>query len=358
MLRLLRSIVRRLLKTKETISQARHFEPPDAHRGPAEPARTREELLKRVFRAGYECTCITTQRVPASPADLESYKVRINYLIRDIYIFLMVHNNTAEDIFGEYMAKNDGAHMYQNSRLSVADVDDAVTRVFATDPELVQTYALSRVCHFFLFGLKLNLGPMTDTITRCFDHLFKMSSEHGWYYPLELQEALFVTYECFVSDMWPPTTLTRHIYACMAEIHQVEFDDLLNTVGSDIQVMDQFYKYLFPKDLQAQRPSTIVFDDSMAFYEYLKHAEPPLLNQYGFGKFRLNANADAIEAAYKHLTNVDKLKYVTLSTSATSDEVDYVKLKIAPVFEREMILKAGFLDVHETLGRIVRDVND
>lgn len=72
----------------------------------------------------------------------------------------------------------------------------------------------------------------------------------------------------------------------------------------------------------------------------------------------MNANADAIEAAYKHLTNVDKLKYVTLSTSATSDEVDYVKLKIAPVFEREMILKAGFLDVHETLGRIVRDVND
>jgi hypothetical protein len=297
-------------------------------------------------------------RIPASPADLKSYKVRINYLIRDIYIFLMVHNNTAEDIFGEYMAKNDGEHMYQNSRLSVADVDGAVTRVFSTDPELVQTYMLSRVCYFFLFSLKLNLGPNTDTISHCFDHLFRLSSEHDWFYPSELQEALFVTYECFVADMWPPATLTRHIYACMAEIHQVELDDLLNTVGSDIRVMDTFYNSLFPKDLQGQRPSTIVFDDSMAFYEYLKHAEPPLLNQYGFKKSRLNANAHAIEATYKHLSNVDKLKYVTLATSATSDEVDYVKLEIAPVFEQGMVLKAGFVDAHETLGRIVRDVSD
>src|ERR1700686_1851616 len=103
MSRLVRSFVRRLLKMKETsAATSGSAESGSTESGPAEPARTREELLKRVFRAGYECTCITTQRVPASPADLESYKVRINYLIRDIYIFLMVHNKTAEDIFGEY----------------------------------------------------------------------------------------------------------------------------------------------------------------------------------------------------------------------------------------------------------------
>ena len=61
---------------------------------------------------------------------------------------------------------------------------------------------------------------------------------------------------------------------------------------------------------------------------------------------------------YRALPNLEKLKYVKLANSITEDEIYFVKVTIAPIFEmnyitwayRNILLEKGFLDAHENYG--------
>ena len=221
-----------------------------------------KEVEKKAFRAGYECSCINTLAVPSSPDDLDLYKLKVNYLVRDIYIFLMNHNQTKEDIFGEYMDQISDRRFDTDTPASFYQllpdvVGNAVTRGFASAPEIAHAYFLSRICHFFLFGIRLDLTKSTSVIGSSFDHLLSLHEKYGcWPYPLEMREALYTIYECFAANIWPSNMLIRHLYACLAEFHKIEVDDLLTTVGSDLRALDAFYPRVFPTRGQRWAPGS------------------------------------------------------------------------------------------------------
>jgi hypothetical protein len=54
-----------------------------------------------------------------------------------------------------------------------------------------------------------------------------------------------------------------------------------------------------------------------------------------------------IEKQYKTLPAIEKLKYVNMANSASVEDLEYAKNKIAAIFERDMVFKIGFLNAHD-----------
>ena len=113
-----------------------------------------------------------------------------------------------------------------------------------------------------------------------------------------------------------------------------------------------------------------MFDDTVAYFECMKAANPPLVNRWVDKISRINAGStkeftDKLyslprereqlpKVEYTKLPNIEKLKYVNLANSATPEELNFVKLLIAPQFEANIfmrmltdkVLEEGFLDAH------------
>lgn len=357
---------------------------------------------KAVFRAGYECACVLV--LETGGGDHEQMKFITNYMIRDIYFFFMAFNT---DAYFEYATKCDMDHNYLNSELSSVTVDAAAARFMASEPEMLQTYLLSRLYHVLLFGIRLNLAAIIPFLRAPFEQLLALHRSHDcWSYPAQLKESLHVTYECLTANVWPPKSLIRHFYICLAEPYQLTKSDLIRTIFHDkpAVVLEKLYRLLFPQEYQVllnrrnSRLDTVVFDDTVAYYEYLKHENPILLQDYAdafsdaeirkmLSKARsrkelsdarmrevaqglmalkklpedwLKNNPELLppfkgarkklsraEEEYKNLPNLEKIKYVNLANCVTSDEIAFASIMIAPSFECDMIMKDGFVDAHE-----------
>lgn len=350
-------------------------------------------IEKKAFLAGYECIALSRS---VGSRDFFEGSLTVRHILCTLYSFLADFDKT---LSAEYTEKCDMLNRDLNSELLLNEFDNAVMKVFENHPEITHTYFLSKICHFFLFGIRLDITSSIPNIVSSFDHLLALHSSYNyWPYSLELREALYTLYECLASDVWPPNPVIRHFYVCLAEIYQITQEDLTTTLGDDIPALGVFYESLFPQEyqdvlkIQGRFLNEVVFDDTVAFYIYLKTNRPAMFHEYKatniiggggisimfqiFTKFfskrknfwqkikeataelkslsTLRKRADEVTEEYKRLPNLEKIKYVNLANSVTPDELDYVRVEIAALFESEMLIKAikspqgsaSFLDAH------------
>ncbi len=336
-------------------------------------------IEKKAFLAGYERMALSRA---VESRDFFEGSLTVRHILCTLYAFLADFDQA---LSAEYTEKCDMLNRDLNSELLLNEFDNAVIKVFKNRPEITHTYFLSKICHFFLFGIRLDLTSSTPDILKAFDHLLALHNAYNfWPYPLELREALYTLYECLVSEVWPPNPVITHLYVCLAEIYQITQEDLTTTLGDEIPALGAFYESLFPQEyqdvlkVQGKFLNKVVFDDTVAFYLYLKTNRPAMFREYkatnligggGFSMFfqvftrlfskpgnfwqkikeaaqelknlsTLRKRVDEVTKDYKRLPNVEKLKYVNLANSATPAELDYVRVEIAALFESEMLMKA------------------
>ena len=323
---------------------------------------------KRIFRLGYESIILRLLETEASDPSFEMRKFRENYIIRDIYVFLMDFD---ESIMAEYekaITTNDGEWDYAKSNLSSESVDCAVSRVFNGQPQFLHTYFLSKICHLLFFGIRRDLTRIApcllDSFTRVIDF---HEAGYGWPYALELRDAFDSLHEFIRRRHWPPNMLARHFYICFAELYEITKNDLCMTVGADIDALEWCYLELVPLEYTKIKPKSplndVIFDDTYAYFAYLKVNYPNAIHPVGrenlLAHLRRRRTLVNSKKEYKALPNAEKLEYVGLADNLTRKEIDYVKIRIAPAFEVDSFMRAGrdrrfreaLVQAHEERGR-------
>jgi hypothetical protein len=333
---------------------------------------------KLVFRIGYESISVPLIEVAAPGISHEKCKFVQNYIIRDIYIFLKQFDNSIFDEYMKAITTKRGRWDYGKSDLSSESVDSAVSKVFSSQPQFLHTYFLSKICHFFFFGIRCDLTRITPRILDSFTRVINLhEAGYDWPYPPELKDAFYSLHEFVCHRRWPLSMLTRHFYICFAELYEIAKKDLSNTVGSDLPALEPIYQSLIPleyTDIAPESPlNNVIFDDTYAYFAYLRANYPHVIRpqdreepyrHLGPAPIAVaqHAPADGTTQSfvdkYKALPNIEKLKYVRLANNLTRKEIDFVKINIAPVFELASIaaalvnerLKSAFIQAHEDRG--------
>jgi len=333
---------------------------------------------KLVFRIGYESIGVSLIEIATPGISHERRKFVENYIIRDIYIFLKQFDDSIFDEYMKAITTKKGDWDYVKSDLSPASVDSAVSRVLGSQPQLLHTYFLSKICHFFFFGIRCDLTRVAPRILDSFTRVINLhESGYGWPYASELRDAFYSLHEFVCHRHWPLGMLTRHFYICFTELYGITKKDLGNTVGSDLPALEHIYQSLMPleyTDIAPESPlNSVIFDDTYAYFAYLRANYPHLIRpqdheepywhlgpapigvaQHGLPEGTTQGSADE----YKALPNIEKLKYVRLANNLSRKEIDFVKINIAPVFEVTWIaaalvderFKAAFIQAHEDRG--------
>ena len=332
---------------------------------------------KLIFRIGYESICVPLIEVAAPGISHEMYNFVENFIIRDIYFFLDEFGNP---IFGEYMEavtinkNNKGRWEYGKSELSSGSIDSAVSRVFSNQPQLLHTYFLSKICHFFFFGIRCDLTRFAPLILDSFTRVINLhEAGYDWPYAPELRNAFYSLHEFVCYRHWPLSMLSRHFYICFTELYEITKKDLGNAVGFDVPALEEICQSLMPleyADIAPESPlNNVIFDDTYAYFAFLRANYPHLIRPQDYQKPYRHFGRTPVAVAqrgikqgsageYKALPNIEKLRYVRLANNLTRKEIDFVKINIAPVFESAWIaaalankrFRAAFIQAHADRG--------
>lgn len=316
-----------------------------------------EDIEKSLFRIGYQATTVPLMDFAIPGISHERRKFVENCMFRDIYIFLRQFDHA---VFDEYTKAIEGG--YVNSTLSSEDLDSTLVRVLGGRPHLIHTYFLSKVAHFFFFSLRHDLRRVAPAILDSFSRVISLhQSSYRWPYAPELRDAFYSLHEFMSYRHWPLGMLIRHFYICLAELHQLTREDFSLSVGENKDAFSStLYDGLMPFECiellgaPGQQLNEVVFDDTYAFYAYLKANHPDLISR---DKSRIegrsggrsdDTNGVSPEKAYRSLSNLVKLRYVKLANSITEEEMLFVQVEIAPFFEMNDIFKRGFVEAHDS----------
>jgi hypothetical protein len=317
-----------------------------------------DKMDKSVFRIGYEAITVPLIEFAVPGISHKMYKHIEDFIFRDIYIFLRQFDDAISD---EYMDAIKNAHV--NSDLSPERVDATVAGALSNYPQFVHTYFLSKICHFFFFSIRHDLRRIAPLILDSFSRVIDLhQSAYQWPYAPELRDAFYSLHEFMSYRHWPLGMLIRHFYICLAELYEITKEDLTLSVGSNVDFFSStLYDGLMPfefiefLDAPGKKLNQVVFDDTYAFYAYLRANYPDRINQAksvlrGAKVERGGAAAKGISPMeeYRALPNLEKLKYVKLANSITEDEIHLVKVSIAPIFEMNYIFKKGFIEAHDS----------